>query len=132
MPHSYFGPFDHFEKNIIQLLDEADASGASLDLKTDSWRWWCQHQNIGIWVKCGGLAPNLKIELEGSPTDEETDYAILESASPVLTVSDTDPHILNMTAIAMPRLRLRITDNPGNGGDSTISIKIFQPFAVRP
>ena len=124
--------FDHFEKNVITLFDAEPAGGSGLVLPSETWRWWCEPQNIGIWVLCGGANVNLKIDLEGSIDDIAANYAILEGASPILTVSDNLPHVLNMLAISMPRLRLMVTDNPGNGADTVLTVKIFQPFRLQP
>ncbi len=91
--------------------------------------------NLGVWVKCAGSSPVIKIVLEESYLDltdaqqtlTNTSYVVPDAFPDVFSnISDTNPHIVSITPVPMKHLRYKITGLTGNGANTTVTIYTFE------
>lgn len=86
-------------------------------------------QELGIWVKCAGSAPDIQVAVEFSPTNVDADFSELEGGSvQFANITDINPH--NDILIRKPSnwVRIAVTGNAGNGADTTVTIVINHTF----
>lgn len=91
--------------------------------------------NLGVWVKCAGDSPAVRIVLEESYLDLTVAQQTLTNASYVVPeafpdvfsdVSDTNAHVTSITPVPMKHLRYKLIGLSGNSANTTVTIYTFE------
>jgi len=119
------------EYNVKTLLPAGTAvPGASQNIKSTPFRHKRGIGKMSLWIKAAGSSPALKVFVEGATADTDTKYTALtpelEVQGALITISDSSPHAVNIPDTWLPLIRVRVTDDAGNGADTTVQIDITE------
>ncbi len=91
--------------------------------------------NLGVWIKCTGDTPAVRIVLEESYLDlteaqqtlTNTSYVVPDAFPDVFSdINDTNPHITSITPVPMKHLRYKLIGLSGNSANTTVTIYTFE------
>jgi hypothetical protein len=77
---------------------------------------------FGLWLKCAGSGPSVKVEWLESPTVVDTDFGL--AATLIADHTGTSPVNYNVPAVPTRYGRLKLTGNSGNGANTTCTAKL--------
>ena len=78
-------------------------------------------EDFALWVQASGTTINVKVQLLLSYNDTTTNYVVPETGGTIITVTDQNPHVVSVTPVKMPWVRVRLLGQGANGADTTIS-----------
>ena len=81
--------------------------------------------NFGLWVQCAGGGPSITMKLVLSWDDVAADYAVPETGGSLITIADTLVHVVAVTPVLMPWLRLRAVGGVANSPDTTVTANLI-------
>ena len=90
---------------------------------------------LGVWAKCAGDSPNVRIVLEESYanlTEAEqnltnSNYVVPDAFPNVFSaISDTSAHIVSITPVPMKYCRYKIIGLSGNSANTTVTLYTFE------
>lgn len=117
--HQLYKIFDNELVNATADVESVYSSGGRLGLLLG------EFSIFGLHVLATGSTPDVSVKLLQSFEDVSASYSVPDVNGTVLTVLDTNPHMVTVSPTPLPWLRFRLDGNAGNSADTRITAYVW-------